>query len=59
MRGLSLVAIDPKWLIELAPKFYKQSSGKTLSKEKKQEKLKPVFFIPSRDDTWRMSKKKG
>ena len=56
---MSLVAIDPKWLIELAPKFYKQASGKTLSKEKKQEKLKPVFFIPSRDDTWRMSKKKG
>lgn len=45
--------------MELAPKFYKKASAQAISKEKKQEKLKPVFHIPSRDDSWRMSRKKG
>lgn len=54
------LAIDPKWLIELAPKFYKRSDGKTISKEKKREKINPIFAKGADDDRfWRLSRRKG
>ena len=31
------IAIDPKWLLELAPKFYRRGDGKTISEEKKKD----------------------
>ncbi|KAJ3119772.1 DEAH-box ATP-dependent RNA helicase prp22 [Nowakowskiella sp. JEL0407] len=38
-----VVAIDPKWLVEMAPAFYKTTDVNKLSKRKKQEKLEPLF----------------
>ncbi|KAJ1565500.1 DEAH-box ATP-dependent RNA helicase prp22, partial [Nowakowskiella sp. JEL0078] len=38
-----VVAIDPKWLVEMAPAFYKTTDPNKLSKRKKQEKLEPLF----------------
>eukprot|EP00027_Filamoeba_sp_ATCC50430_P016314 CAMPEP_0168570318 /NCGR_PEP_ID=MMETSP0413-20121227/16652_1 /TAXON_ID=136452 /ORGANISM="Filamoeba nolandi, Strain NC-AS-23-1" /LENGTH=721 /DNA_ID=CAMNT_0008602923 /DNA_START=1 /DNA_END=2162 /DNA_ORIENTATION=+ len=34
--------IDPKWLVELAPKFFKAADAKKLSKRKRQEKIEPL-----------------
>ena len=51
-------AINPKWLTELAPGYYKQCDPKVLSKRKKEEKIEPLynkFAMPNGLD-WRISK---
>ena len=54
------IAIDPKWLLELAPKFYRRGDGKTISEEKKKERIKPVFAKGAHDENfWRISRRKG
>lgn len=53
------VAIDPKWLLELAPKLYKRVDGKKLTKAKSDQKIQPVFNYRTPDESWRMSKRKG
>lgn len=36
-------AIDPKWLVEFAPSFFKLGDPTRLSKRKKQERLEPLY----------------
>lgn len=35
-------AIDPKWLVEFAPAFFKFADPTKLSRRKKQEKVEPL-----------------
>ena len=65
-------AIDPKWLVEFAPAFFKFSDPTKLSKRKKQEKVEPLhnrsvysiwiiylYCIRYEDpNAWRISKQK-
>lgn len=46
-------AIDPKWLVEFAPSFFRVGDPTKLSKRKRQERLEPLYnryenfvFIP-------------
>lgn len=51
--------IDPKWLVELAPRFFKPAPSTKLSKRKRSEKLEPLydrFADPSQP--WRLSKRR-
>ena len=41
MREVS--AVEPKWLVEVAPSFFKIADQNTISKHKKQEKIAPLF----------------
>eukprot|EP01029_Cantina_marsupialis_P027900 TRINITY_DN774149_c0_g1_i1.p1 TRINITY_DN774149_c0_g1~~TRINITY_DN774149_c0_g1_i1.p1 ORF type:complete len:956 (+),score=233.86 TRINITY_DN774149_c0_g1_i1:110-2977(+) len=54
-----VMAIDAKWLIELAPRFYKKADEGTVSKRKQKEKIQPLFdrFAPA--DIWRLSRRLG
>ena len=36
-------AIDPRWLVEFAPAFFKFSDPTRLSKRKKQERVEPLY----------------
>ena len=36
-------AIDPKWLVEFAPSFFKVADATKLSKRKRQERLEPLY----------------
>ena len=36
-------AIDPKWLVEFAPAFFKFSDPTKLSKRKRQERIEPLY----------------
>jgi ATP-dependent RNA helicase DHX8/PRP22 len=55
-----VMTIDPKWLVELAPKFYKGVDPKKMSKRKRQEKLEPLWDKYAQDqNAWRLSKRKG
>jgi ATP-dependent RNA helicase DHX8/PRP22 len=39
----NIIAIDAKWLIELAPNYYKRSDLTKLSKVKRKEKIEPLY----------------
>ena len=50
--------IDPRWLLDVAGNFYKQSDPHYLSKRKKQEKIEPLFNRYEKPDEWRLSKRR-
>ena len=53
------LTIDPKWLIELAPAFYKKRDPNKLSKAKQQGKIEPRNDIFNPPYSLRLSKQKG
>ncbi len=54
------MTIEPKWLLELAPKFYKQADANKMSRNKRREKIEPLFdkYAPTQD-AWRLSQRRG
>jgi ATP-dependent RNA helicase DHX8/PRP22 len=54
----NVIAIDAKWLVELAPNFYKRSDPAKLSKVKLKEKIEPLFDRYNPKDAWRLSKRR-
>ncbi|KAK4055451.1 DEAH-box ATP-dependent RNA helicase prp22 [Microbotryomycetes sp. JL221] len=54
-----VTAIEPKWLSELAPTFFKVADQHTISRRKKNEKIQPLFdrYAQHQDD-WRLSRLK-
>jgi hypothetical protein len=38
-----VTAIEPKWLVEVAPQFFRVADANKISKRKKQEKIEPLF----------------
>jgi ATP-dependent RNA helicase DHX8/PRP22 len=50
--------IDPKWLVELAPKFFKMADPNKLSKRKRQEKIEPLYDKYRDPNAWRISKQR-
>jgi len=54
-----VIAIDPKWLIELAPNFFKAADSTRLSKYKKNMTLNPLYRKYEKPGEWRISKAKG
>ena len=57
MRGVMVV--DPRWLVEVAPRFYQASDPNRMSKAKKRMKIEPLFDKYNPPDIWRLSKRKG
>ncbi|KAG0660097.1 DEAH-box ATP-dependent RNA helicase prp22 [Rhodotorula mucilaginosa] len=54
-----VTAIEPKWLTEVAPSFFKVADQNTISKRKKMEKVQPLFDkYAEHQDAWRLSKLK-
>jgi ATP-dependent RNA helicase DHX8/PRP22 len=51
-----VTAIDPKWLVRVAPTFFKAVDPRTLSKRKKEEKIVPLHNRYEKPDEWRLSK---
>lgn len=49
-------AIDPKWLLELAPRFFRKNDPNNLSERKKKEKIVPLFDrFAENQDAWRLT----
>ena len=38
-----VIAIDPKWLVEFSPAFYKFADRNKLSKRKREQRIEPLF----------------
>jgi ATP-dependent RNA helicase DHX8/PRP22 len=51
--------IEPKWLTELAPRFFKMGDPTKLSKRKRMEKLEPLYDRYNDPQAWRLSKRRG
>jgi len=55
----NIMVIDAKWLIELAPSFYKKADPNRMTKAKRMEKIEPLFDRFNPKDSWRLSRRKG
>ena len=49
-------AIEPKWLTEFAPSFFKVADATKMSKRKKSEKIQPLYNKYEEKDAWRISR---
>ncbi|KAG8742604.1 DEAH-box ATP-dependent RNA helicase prp22 [Ceratobasidium sp. 414] len=54
----TVTAIEPKWLVEVAPQFFRVADANKISKRKKQEKIEPLYNKYEKPDEWRLSKVK-
>ncbi|KAI0903063.1 P-loop containing nucleoside triphosphate hydrolase protein [Ustulina deusta] len=48
-------SIEPKWLVEAAPTFFKVAPTDKLSKRKKAERIQPLYNKFASEDDWRLS----
>ncbi|KAF5008496.1 hypothetical protein FDECE_5229 [Fusarium decemcellulare] len=48
-------SIEPKWLVEAAPTFFKVAPTDRLSKRKKAERIQPLYNKFANEDDWRLS----
>lgn len=39
----NVIAVEPKWLVEVAPQFFKVADANKISRRKKQEKIEPLY----------------
>jgi ATP-dependent RNA helicase DHX8/PRP22 len=53
-----VLAIDPKWLVEVAPRYYKPTDPTKLSMRKKREKIEPLYNKFEEPNSWRLSKRR-
>ncbi|KAF0904588.1 hypothetical protein E2562_035687 [Oryza meyeriana var. granulata] len=54
-----VTTIDPRWLVELAPRFYKSVDPTKISKRKRQERIEPLYDRYHEPNSWRLSKRRG
>lgn len=54
-----VTAIDSKWLVKVAPTFFKSVDPRIMSKRKREEKIVPLFNKYEKPDEWRLSKQKS
>ncbi|XP_031270199.1 probable pre-mRNA-splicing factor ATP-dependent RNA helicase DEAH5 [Pistacia vera] len=55
----NVTSIDPKWLTELAPRFFKVANPTTLSKRKCRERIEPLHDKYHEPNSWRLSKRRA
>ncbi|KAE8783466.1 putative pre-mRNA-splicing factor ATP-dependent RNA helicase [Hordeum vulgare] len=54
-----VTAINPVWLVELAPRFYRSVDSTKMSKRKRQERIEPLYDRYNEPNSWRLSKRRG
>jgi len=54
-----VMAIEPKWLTELAPRFFSKADPRQLSKRKRMERIEPLYDRFNDPNAWRLSKRRG
>jgi ATP-dependent RNA helicase DHX8/PRP22 len=54
----NVLVVEPKWLVELAPTFFKSGDPSKPSKAKKQQKIEPLHDHRNPPDAWRISKQR-
>ncbi|XP_015059112.1 probable pre-mRNA-splicing factor ATP-dependent RNA helicase DEAH5 [Solanum pennellii] len=54
-----VTVVDPKWLVELAPRFFKTADPTKLTKRKRQERIEPLYDRYNEPNSWRLSKRRA
>ncbi|XP_068665456.1 probable pre-mRNA-splicing factor ATP-dependent RNA helicase DEAH5 [Aristolochia californica] len=54
-----VTVIDPKWLVALAPRFFKVADPTKMSKRKRQERIEPLYDRYHEPNSWRLSKRRA
>ncbi|EEF29704.1 probable pre-mRNA-splicing factor ATP-dependent RNA helicase DEAH5 [Ricinus communis] len=54
-----ITAIQPTWLVELAPRLFKASDLMKMSKHKRQERIEPLYDRYHEPNSWRLSKRRA
>ncbi|PRQ35431.1 putative RNA helicase [Rosa chinensis] len=49
-----VTVVDPKWLVELAPRFFKVADPTKMSKRKRQERIEPLYDRYHEPNSWRI-----
>uniref|UniRef100_A0A6A7FRF4 RNA helicase n=1 Tax=Hirondellea gigas TaxID=1518452 RepID=A0A6A7FRF4_9CRUS len=52
-----VIAIEPKWLVELAPRIFKSADPTKLSRRKRKEKIEPLYDRYAVPNAWRLSRR--
>jgi ATP-dependent RNA helicase DHX8/PRP22 len=52
-------AIDPRWLVEVAPHFFRKIDPRLISQKKKGEKIEPLFNRYEEPNAWRLTRRRG
>jgi ATP-dependent RNA helicase DHX8/PRP22 len=55
----NVMAIEPKWLVELAPRFFKRADAGQLSTAKRRQKIEPLYDRFNPEGSWRLSRRRG
>jgi len=50
------MVIEPKWLVELAPRFYRKADPVRLSRRKRRERIEPLYDRYAEPGAWRLSR---
>ena len=54
---MTVISIDPKWLLEFAPSFYRKSDNEAMAQKRRQLKLNPLYNkLDPEGKEWRISK---
>ncbi|KAM6951416.1 ATP-dependent RNA helicase DHX8-like isoform 2-T2 [Aplochiton taeniatus] len=51
-----VTTIDPRWLVEFSPAFYKVADPTRLSRQKKMQRLEPLYNRYEEPNAWRISR---
>jgi ATP-dependent RNA helicase DHX8/PRP22 len=54
-----VTVIEPAWLVEFAPKFFKAADPHAISHRKRKERLEPLYNKYRDPNEWRISRRKG
>ena len=53
------IAINPKWLIEFAPSFYRKASATEITQNKRNQKIKPLARAIVKDpNSWKITQQR-
>lgn len=53
------MAIDPKWLPDIAPRFFKRADPHKASRHKRSMKIEPLHDKHNDANSWRLSRRRG
>ncbi|KAJ1974777.1 DEAH-box ATP-dependent RNA helicase prp22 [Dimargaris verticillata] len=53
-----VTAVEPKWLVEVAPRFFRVADANKISRRKRQERIEPLYNKYELPNEWRLSRVK-
>jgi ATP-dependent RNA helicase DHX8/PRP22 len=53
------LSLATRWLVELAPRFFKPADPYKLSRRKRMERIEPLYDRYNDPNAWRLSKRRG